>query len=156
MLDFEPQLLKTTAVPGKNSYYTAADYHQMYKSGTVTPLQVAETLLAAIKQDQNPPSKYADAWAELHGKDELALQAAKESTERYAAGKDLGILDGVPIGVKDDTAVKGYVNHFGMKYKAGVPYFKEQDESLWSVQKLIEAGAVVIGKNRMHELGSGM
>lgn len=150
MLEFEPELTTAKKTSGSPRYYTAADYHGMYKSGKVTPLQVAGTLLPATKE-----GKYADGWVDTHGKDSLALDAARASTERYAAGKPLGVLDGVPIGVKDDIDVEGYVTHFGMKYKPGLPVFKEQKKTLYAVKKLQEAGAVVIGKNRMHELGSG-
>lgn len=150
MLEFEPELITANKSSDGPRYYTAADYHEMYKSGKVTPLQVAEVLLPATKE-----GKYADGWADSHGKDALALDAARASTERYAAGKPLGVLDGVPIGIKDDVDVKGYVTHIGLRYRPDLPAFKEQDTTLWAVQKLQEAGAVVIGKNRMHELGSG-
>lgn len=152
MLDFEPTLLKSQYADSKARYYTASDYHEMYKSGQVTPLQVAEALLPQISR---PDGKYSDGWADNHGKDHLVLEAAKASTERYAAGKPLGVLDGVPIGVKDDTDAKGFHNHIGMKYDPSIETFKEQKESSWPVKKLQEAGAVVIGKNAMHELGSG-
>lgn len=152
MLDFEPKLLKSQYAESKARYYTASDYHEMYKSGQVTPLQVAEALLPQISR---PDGKYSDGWVDNHGKDHLVLEAAKASTERYAAGKPLGVLDGVPIGVKDDTDVKGFHNHIGMKYDPSIETFKEQKESSWPVKKLQEAGAVVIGKNAMHELGSG-
>ena len=36
-------------------------------------------------------------------------QAAQASTQRYKEGKPLGILDGVPFGVKDDLRVKELV-----------------------------------------------
>ena len=155
MLEPEPELLKAKNLSSGAKYYTAADYHEMYKSGKVTPLQVAETLLANIRKGQNPPSKYADAWVDTHGRESWALGAARESTERYLAGKPLSVLDGVPIGLKDDIDVKGYVSHFGLKYRPDLPYFKEKEESLWLVKKLQEAGAVIIGKNCMHEMGAG-
>jgi Asp-tRNA(Asn)/Glu-tRNA(Gln) amidotransferase A subunit family amidase len=156
MLEFEAHLLKAQYTDSSARYYTASDYHEMYKSGQVTPLQVVEALLPLTKTGQTPPSEYADAWAETHGKDHLAVEAAKASTERWAAGKPLSILDGVPIGVKDDTDVKGYRNHNGLVYIEGLPYFREREESLWPVKKLQEAGAIVLGKNRMHQFGAGM
>lgn len=140
---------------GDTHHYTASDYHAMYRSGQVTPLQVAETLLSITSKYAKESSVYQDAWADSHGADRLALDAATASTERWAAGKALGILDGVPIGVKDDLSVKGYIDHDGMAYKEGVAFFKTAEETVWPVQALQAAGAVVIGKNRMHELGSG-
>ena len=152
MLELGPELIKSQYAESNARYYSASDYHEMYKSGKVTPLQVAKALLPLISK---PSGKYADGWAESHGKEYLVLEAAKASTERWAAGKPLSVLDGVPIGVKDDTDVKGFHNHTGMKYNPSVETFKEQKESSWPVNKLQEAGAVVIGKNAMHELGSG-
>lgn len=140
---------------GETHHYTASDYHAMYKSGQVTPLQVAETLLSLTSKYAEKPSIYQDAWADSHGADHLALEAAKASTERYAAGKPLGILDGVPIGVKDDISVKGYIDHDGLAYQEGVPFFEVAKETQWPIQALQDAGAVVIGKNRMHEMGAG-
>ncbi|OAR01400.1 hypothetical protein LLEC1_06896 [Akanthomyces lecanii] len=139
---------------GDTHHYTASDYHAMYRSGRVTPLQVAETLLSLTSKYAKEPSVYQDAWADSHGADQLALDAAQASTQRWAAGKPLGILDGVPIGVKDDLSVQGYVDHDGMAYQKGVAYFRPAKETVWPVRALQAAGAVVIGKNRMHELGS--
>lgn len=156
MIPFEPELLSAKYTSSSGRYYSASDYHAMYKAGTTTPTRVVETLLALTKQGQKPPGKYEDAWADPHGQDQLALEAAKASTKRYAAGEPLGVLDGVPIGVKDDTDVEGYVSHIGMKYDASQSCFKPKKETRWPVKKLQEAGAVVLGKNRMSELGSGM
>ncbi|PTB68215.1 amidase [Trichoderma citrinoviride] len=154
MLEFEPELLTskhTSSSSSKFRYYSAADYHAVYKSGALTPLQVVETLLGLTTAKGG---KYSDAWADAHGAEKLAVEAARASTERWAAGRPLGVLDGVPVGVKDDTDVKGYVNHFGMRYNGSLPAFAVQEESAWPVKKLQEAGAVVLGKNTMHELGS--
>jgi Asp-tRNA(Asn)/Glu-tRNA(Gln) amidotransferase A subunit family amidase len=154
MLAFEPELLtpKHASSSSKSRYYSASDYHAMYKSGALTPLQVIETLLGLTT---GGGSKYSDAWADAHGAEKLAVEAARASTERWAAGTPLGVLDGVPVGVKDDTDVKGYVNHYGMKYNGALPAFAAREETAWPVRKLQEAGAIVLGKNKMHELGSG-
>ncbi|KAG5993638.1 hypothetical protein E4U43_003435 [Claviceps pusilla] len=154
MLDIEPALLADNHDDPKAKYYSINDYHELYKSGKVTPLDVVKALLPLTKPGQGNESTYADAWADNHDNDELVLEAAKESTARWAAKKPLSILDGVPIGVKDDVNVKGYINHNGMKYNPQSPFFKRQENSAWCVQTLQDAGAVVLGKNRMHELGS--
>ncbi|KAG8415649.1 hypothetical protein J3459_012107 [Metarhizium acridum] len=154
VLEFEPALLEAKHVDPKVKYYSIKDYHELYKSGKATPLDVAKALLPLTKPGKDKKTSYEDAWANNHGNDELVFEAARASTARWAAGKPLGILDGVPIGVKDDVNVKGYVNHNGMKYNADSPFFKRQEKSAWCVQALQDAGAVVLGKNRMHELGS--
>ncbi|KAG6222956.1 hypothetical protein E4U34_001154 [Claviceps purpurea] len=156
MIDFEPALLAAKHIPSKAKYYSINDYHELYKSGKITPLDVAKALLPLTKPGscKDKKASYEDAWADNHGNDELVLEAAKASTARWAAGKPLSILDGVPIGVKDDLDVEGYRNHIGMKYNAKSRTFDRQAKSAWCVQVLQDAGAVVLGKNRMHELGS--
>ena len=155
MVDFEPAMLAASHVDPKAKHYSVKDYHALYQRGDATPLQVIKALLPLTKPGEAEKGEYEDAWADNHGNDELVLQAARASTARWASGKPLGLLDGVPIGVKDDVDVEGYVNHNGMKYNADSPFFKRQDKSAWCVKMLQDAGAVVLGKNRMHELGSG-
>lgn len=155
MLELSSALVTATYKDSNARYYSINDYHELYKSGKATPLDVAKALLPITKPGKDKTTKYEDAWADNHDNDQLILQAAQASTERWAAGKPLGILDGVPIGVKDDCDIKGWINHFGMKYTASEPFFKRQEKSSWPVKSLQDAGAVVIGKNRMHELGSG-
>ena len=127
----------------------------MYKTGKVAPLQVAEILLPLIRQGSSPLGEYENAWIDADGQEEQALAAAKASTERWASGKPLGLLDGVPIGIKDELHVKGLRTYWGMGYRSDILAFQKQEESIWPVTKLQEAGAVIIGKNRMAEIGSG-
>ncbi|KAI0025223.1 amidase signature domain-containing protein, partial [Xylariomycetidae sp. FL0641] len=151
-LDITPDLCsrQPSDLPGR--FYSAADYHELYKSGEVTPLQVVEALLPLASRDPDARGKYSSAWAVTQP--ETALAAARASTERYAQKAPLGILDGVPIGVKDDVDVKGYVSHFGLQYDASDPMFTPATGTTWCVTQLEAAGAIVVGKLAMHELGS--
>ena len=115
---------------------------------------MAEALLPLIRRYENSPSKYANAWLQTNV--DAVLFAAKASTERWAAGKPLGILDGVPFGVKDDIDVKGYISSAGIKLDKSHPRWGQfAEDSAWPVQKLEEAGAIMLGKNNMHEIGMG-
>ncbi|CAN8101143.1 unnamed protein product [Discula destructiva] len=149
---FEPALLtpEPANIPGR--FASFADYHTLYTSGAATPLQVVEALLPLIRRDVPSPTIYSRAWLDIHVEDVLA--AARASTQRYAAGKPLGVLDGVPFGVKADCAVKGYVNTKGMRVDTKYSYFsRPEPETLWPVRKLEEAGAVMVGKMNQHEIG---
>lgn len=75
-------------------HYSIRDYHSAYEAGNITPTAVAEALLDLISK--NP--KHKDAFLEI--KNESVIAAAEASTQRYKAGKALGMFDGVPIGVK--------------------------------------------------------
>ena len=132
-----------------SGYYTSADYHSRYLSGKLTPTAVVEALLPLVRRDLQPPGKHSVAFLETH--EEIILAAAEESTKRYKDGKPLGPLDGVPVTVKDEVHLKGYKRTLGSKldFKGNV------DETSWCVKKWEDAGAIVIGKTTMHELGLG-
>ncbi len=150
--DFGDELWTPQPADLAGRFNSIADFYNLYKSGKATPLQVAEALLPLIRRDVEKPSKYAVAWIHIHPEEVLA--AAKASTERWAAGKPLGLLDGVPYGVKDDTHVKGYVSSLGMKVVPSEPFFTTvEDSTTWPVLKLQEAGAIMMGKMNQHEVG---
>ncbi|PHH82437.1 hypothetical protein CDD82_6014 [Ophiocordyceps australis] len=157
MVEFGPDLLRPRFPHSTARYYSIADYHELYKSGQVTPLQVIKALLPLTKPSKGttrPP--YHDAWAAWLGKEYVAIEAARASTQRYAAGKPLSVLDGVPVGVKDDIAVEGYITQFGLKYDASAACFKDKEKSLWPIRKWQDAGAIVIGKLRLQQYGGDM
>lgn len=149
---FEEELLRPQDMSQPGRWASFADYHALYAAGKVTPLQVVEALLPVIDRHAANPTEYSTAWLDIH-RDEV-LAAARASTARWAEGKPLGVLDGVPFGVKADCEVKGYVNTMGMAVRPEYEYFsKPADESLWPVRKLEEAGAVMVGKMNQHEIG---
>ncbi|KAF1345638.1 amidase signature enzyme [Lizonia empirigonia] len=142
--------LRVTPLDTKNRFYTVADYHNAYRSGSHTPLGVLETLLPLIRRDATQRSRHSTAF--MPAQVELARQAAEASTRRWKAGKPLSILDGVPFAVKDDLEVKGYKRYIGTShdYTNGREH---EAETSWCVKKIEEQGAVLIGKLNMHELG---
>lgn len=89
----------------------------------------------------------------INTKVDLVLRAARASTSRYESGKPLGILDGVPVSIKDEIDVAGYPTTFGRK--ANDELWMAKEESAWPAKKWEEAGAIILGKTNMHELGTG-
>jgi Asp-tRNA(Asn)/Glu-tRNA(Gln) amidotransferase A subunit family amidase len=83
--------------------------------------------------------------------DNLALEEAKRADRELDEGIYRGILHGIPYGVKDLLAVKGYKTTWG-----AMPY-KDQviDEDAAVVTKLKEAGAVLVAKLTMGALAWG-
>jgi aspartyl-tRNA(Asn)/glutamyl-tRNA(Gln) amidotransferase subunit A len=82
---------------------------------------------------------------------EHAREQAKIADAEIKAGKWRGPLHGIPVGIKDfyDTA--------GIKTTAAFKYFKDRvpEKDAEGVARLKEAGAIVIGKMNMHQLGMG-
>lgn len=128
-----------------SGFWTSADYRRRYLAGDLTPTAVAETLLPLIQKDGPFSVGFLESQADV------VRAAAAASTKRYAAGKSLGPLDGVPVAVKDELHLKGYKRTLASK----LDFLLGIDATSWCVEKLEEAGAIVIGKTTMHELGIG-
>ena len=80
---------------------------------------------------------------------ELAREEARRLEREIYKGKDPGPLAGVPVGIKDLHAVKGVRMVLGSHaYKDFVP-----DEDDVAVERLKEAGAIVLGKTNVPEFG---
>ena len=76
-----------------------------------------------------------------------AVNAAEASARRWKGGRPLGALDGVPVTVKDNILVAGLRATWGSRlYENFVP-----DEDELPVQRLREAGAVILGKTNVPE-----
>lgn len=86
--------LYNPSLVGTNRHYSIKDFHSAYEAGKITPTAVAEALLDLIFK--HPEHK--DAFLEV--KRDRVIAAAEASTQRYKAGKALGMFDGVPVGVK--------------------------------------------------------
>ncbi len=83
---------------------------------------------------------------------ELALRQARQAETEIASGKYRGPLHGVPYAVKDLVTVKGYPTTWG-----AVPYADQSfDFNATVIERLNEAGAVLLGKAAMIELAGGL
>ncbi|CAI1559506.1 amidase [Serratia fonticola] len=112
-------------------------------SGEFTSRQLIADALAKIADPQGEGVRtftqvYAD-WAQ---------QQALAADQRRAAGKSLSPLDGVPISIKDLFDVSGQVTTAGSRVLAGAAVAKKHAAI---VERLLQAGAVVIGKTNMTE-----
>lgn len=80
-----------------------------------------------------------------------AFDRAKEIDKLVANGKDPGPLAGVPVAVKDNICTKGIATTAGSAILDGfVPAY---DATV--VKKMLDAGAVILGKANLDEFGMG-
>ncbi|KAK3316060.1 amidase signature domain-containing protein [Apodospora peruviana] len=135
----------------ETKYYSVQDYRELFLSGALTPLEVAETLLPLIRRDVQNPTAHSEAFFET--KVEKVLAAARASTQRYKEKGSLGPLDGVPTAVKDEYDIDGYSTSLGSKNTYTGTIREDDCNTTWCVRKLEAAGAVILGKLSMHEFG---
>ncbi|KAK2743799.1 hypothetical protein FQN57_004736 [Myotisia sp. PD_48] len=128
-------------------YYTSSDYHNLYKSGELTPTMVVEALYPLIRRKVEPRGEHSVAFADT--KIDLVRAAAEASTQRYKNGHPLGPLDGVPVAVKDEVDLTGYKKTLS----SNIDFTDDAAGTSWCAKKWEEAGAIIIGKTSMHELG---
>ena len=83
--------------------------------------------------------------------DPEVMTAAVESDERRAAGRTIGPLDGIPYTVKDSYMVEG------LTVASGSPAFADLTAAsdAFTVEKIREAGGVLIGKTNMPPMAGG-
>lgn len=131
------------------AFETVADFHAAYEGGGVTPSEVASRLLDNLRasERQNPPLRLFIS----QSPDDFLAQA-DASTKRWKAGRALGPLDGVPVAIKDELDVANYPTTVGTKFLGKVPAAEDAE----AVARLRRAGALLIGKANMHELGLGV
>ncbi|XP_026569073.1 fatty acid amide hydrolase-like isoform X2 [Pseudonaja textilis] len=124
------------------------DYLKCYRSGEITPQQVAKNIIAALKEDgkAGPNLQAIAQWNE-----EEIIQMAEESTARYRSKQPLSLLDGIPVCLKEEIKVVPYHHRSGTVYLGKKP----ETEDATVTKKLREAGAIIIGVSNMHELGIG-
>ncbi len=84
-------------------------------------------------------------------RDDLMTQASA-SAKRLQEGKPLSYLDGVPVAVKDEVDQVPYPTTVGTSFLGSSP--ARQDSTV--AAKLRAAGALLIGKTNMHEIGIGV
>ncbi|MFE4964904.1 amidase [Streptomyces sp. NPDC056660] len=123
---------------------TARQLLDGYRTGGFGPVEATRAVLerAALIQPE------VNAFVRLTEED--ALAQAAESAERWRRGEPKGLLDGVPVTVKDILLMRG---HPTLRGSRTVSPDGSWDEDAPSVARLREHGAVFIGKTTTPEYG---
>lgn len=117
------------------------EMHAGLKAGSLTAPAILEHYLERI--DRLDPALNAFVHLDKAG----AREAAAAADIRFEAGKPLGLLDGIPVAIKDNILVAGMPCVWGTKLFAD--YIADRDEM--PVKLLREAGAVIVGKTNVPE-----
>ncbi len=134
------------ALPRASWSPTSETLTESYLSGETTPRVVVDRALAAARF---LASRRPGVGPLLHSLDETARRDADASTERWHRGTPLGPLDGVPIVIKEQLAVRGLPARGGSDLSDAK--LAEEDATL--VARLRSAGAIILGQTPMTEYG---
>jgi Asp-tRNA(Asn)/Glu-tRNA(Gln) amidotransferase A subunit family amidase len=142
MADEATQLAQVTRGPRLE---TVGEFARAYRSGATTPAQVVAKLEQHISALDQGASRMGFFIAR---KPHEVAKAAEDSTTRLKGGTARSVLEGVPVVIKDEMDVAGFPTTLGTRYhKTPV----SQDSTI--VARLVAAGAIVLGKANMHEIG---
>ena len=112
-----------------------------YASGSLTPLKLVEEIIARTASDPNT------VW--IHRLSDEAIHAHARALE----GKDPASLPlyGIPFAIKDNIDLAGVPTTAGCREYAYTP-----PQSAFVVQRLIDAGAIPIGKTNLDQFATGL
>lgn len=124
---------------------SAIEIRDRFKKGEVTAVQIVEAFLKQIEKHDGQVGAFLTVLKER------ALAKAKELDAKKAAGKPLGKLAGIPIGIKDNIHIKNELSTCASKFLTN---YKAPFEA--TVIRLLEQeDAILIGKTNMDEFAMG-
>lgn len=126
---------------------TLDDIHSAYKSGRLTARQLVQMYLARIEAyDKKGPAINA-----IIAVNSRALEEADRLDAAFKASGLVGPLHGIPVILKDQADAKGMPTTLGsVLFKSYYP-----DRDAFVVEKLKKAGAIILAKATLGELGGG-
>jgi aspartyl-tRNA(Asn)/glutamyl-tRNA(Gln) amidotransferase subunit A len=122
---------------------SAAELSTAYRARELSPVEVVRAAFARIAAWE--PTINAMYVLDEEG----ALARATESEERWRVGEALSALDGVPITIKDNIAVKGFASPLGTAAGDMAPAAVDSPPAA----RVREAGCVLLGKTTMPDYG---
>jgi allophanate hydrolase len=141
--------MKATAVTDDNAPLTIRALLDAYARGDTDPQRIVAATLARIDASARP-----EAWTLVVPTPDLQAKAASLARELAEAGPAIfksKPLFGVPFAVKDNIDIAG------LPTTAACPAFAYTPaETAFAVQRLIDAGAILIGKTNLDQFATGL
>jgi aspartyl-tRNA(Asn)/glutamyl-tRNA(Gln) amidotransferase subunit A len=112
----------------------------------ISAQELVEATLHRIEETEPQVHAYVAVYAEQ------ALHDARQADREIAHGHRRGPLHGIPLGIKDLVYMRGAVTEAGSRVLAG--FIPAYDATV--VERLRQAGAIIIGKTVTHEFAYGV
>jgi aspartyl-tRNA(Asn)/glutamyl-tRNA(Gln) amidotransferase subunit A len=127
------------------AFRSVARQAQLIRERAISPRELVALYLQRIERYDPVLRAYITVCAEQ------ALADAAQAEREIAAGRCRGPLHGIPFGVKDQLCTRGIRTTVGSKIMAD--HVPDYDATV--VSRLKRAGAILIGKENLHEFGKG-
>jgi aspartyl-tRNA(Asn)/glutamyl-tRNA(Gln) amidotransferase subunit A len=141
--------MRTPGTPNSGSelaWLSATELVERYRRRELSPVEVVRMVVDRAERSQ----RQLNAFCLLDP--EAALAAARESEARWRRNEPLGLLDGVPVSIKDIVITQGWPTLRGSRT---IPREQPWLEDAPSVARLREHGAVLFGKTTTPEFAVG-
>jgi aspartyl-tRNA(Asn)/glutamyl-tRNA(Gln) amidotransferase subunit A len=123
---------------------SATELLGLYRQRELSPVEATRAVLARIDAQNAVTNAYCLI------RDSEALDSARQSEQRWHAGEPAGLLDGVPVSVKDLLLTSGWPTLRGsLTIDENGPWTVDAP----AVARLREHGAVLLGKTTTPEFG---
>jgi amidase len=123
----------------------AVEMRQLIGKKEISPVELTESCITRIEAVDGAVN------AMITRCFERALNEAKTAEQSVMQGEKLGLLHGLPLGIKDLEATEGVLSTLGSKlYVDNVP-----DQDQVSVANSRAEGAIILGKTNTPEFGAG-
>ncbi len=124
---------------------TISKIHEMLVSGECSCAELTKSYLDEIEKANPELNAYVNVTPDE------AMRAAQAVDKKLAAGEEIGMLEGVPMTLKDNLSTKGIETTCCSKILTGYkPIF---DATVWEILK--SRNAVMLGKTNMDEFAMG-
>jgi Asp-tRNA(Asn)/Glu-tRNA(Gln) amidotransferase A subunit family amidase len=88
-------------------YLSAVEATELFKNGELSPVELMEAIIARSERAEPSINAFSDTFFEQ------AVEMARASEARYTKGEPMGLLDGLPVAIKDEVDVRGQRNTEG-------------------------------------------
>ena len=124
---------------------SASDLAGMLRKREISSREITESVFKRIDEKEEAINAYITTTRQT------ALEQAEQADKRFGNGKKTPLLNGIPIAIKDILCTQGIRTTCGSNILSKfIPTY-----SATAVQKVLEDGAVLIGKTNMDEFAMG-
>jgi aspartyl-tRNA(Asn)/glutamyl-tRNA(Gln) amidotransferase subunit A len=117
----------------------------MLRKGEVSAREITESVLKRIDEKEDSINAFITVTAEI------ALKQADMADRRFRENKRVSLLNGIPIAIKDNMCTQGIPTTCGSRILEN--YIPPYDAT--AATKVLQTGAVLIGKTNMDEFAMG-